>query len=646
MYELATDCLHLTMHFFQPIQQCAQQIYHTALPLSPTSSLLRSNYLRNATGDQISQTNVFLGAPRSWGLLLTTINLGQGRLTCIAAIAQRIIAASEDMVNIYDAVTFTLEQSLHAPQSVTKIQSSRDGSILYLVHSCSVTSWDIQTGGLLNTFIARSEISDIAVSPTGDHIACGSPDGSVTFWNIHTKKKSNLGAGQPLVAIHWLSSVKLMITTQDFAYTAHVTAVEINDSFRPPGPMWGVVILDSEEVLVGTSRRDAKGGQTWCFFRTIAYGRSQLRRAKTIVGSREEAWDKRNERRSRDKDYAEDVTLGPLKYPTRIGDKVACVGQPSGVRVFSIGDDRWTNKPSLLDAAKSVAVSLNRNLVVQTEHSAQIFSIEVLASNETRSDVHPSRIYPLGENHIVCLQQNRHLTILGLETLQELRPGDPTSSPQSRSSLPYQLASTRVSLSRGLVAEYGVSTIVQTWQTNTPLPGWAEAAEEDALLGRSSPEGTQVATVYRPLRGKLRVKDATKGTVLAELPLEDADLGPAAIYDLTFDSETRLYLNIGGPQCHVQVPYDIIASPSGRHPCRIERGEPVPLSEPWRTPPYTLDANCEWVLDQRSRKICWIPPESMRRGDGGYFWAGLSLVMLGDDGAVRKLSFKEPIVEE
>ena len=28
LYDLATDCLRLSMHFFHPIQQCAQQIYH------------------------------------------------------------------------------------------------------------------------------------------------------------------------------------------------------------------------------------------------------------------------------------------------------------------------------------------------------------------------------------------------------------------------------------------------------------------------------------------------------------------------------------------------------------------------------------------------------------------------------------------
>ena len=74
----------------------------------------------------------------------------------------------------------------------------------------------------------------------------------------------------------------------------------------------------------------------------------------------------------------------------------------------------------------------------------------------------------------------------------------------------------------------------------------------------------------------------------------------------------------------------------------ITRGEPVPLLEPRVKPPYSLDANCEWVLDGESGKICWMTPGNLRRGDGGHFWAGLSLVMVGDDGVVRKVTFKEP----
>jgi WD40 repeat protein len=130
-------------------------------------------------------------------------------------LAQRIVAACEDTVNVYDAVTFVLQQSLHAPEAVTKIQGSPDGSTLFFAHSYSVTMWDVQTGGLTHTFTTRSEITDIAVSTTGDHIACGSSDGSVAFWNTHTKEEGKgFGNGQPVVTICWLPSLELAVATQ------------------------------------------------------------------------------------------------------------------------------------------------------------------------------------------------------------------------------------------------------------------------------------------------------------------------------------------------------------------------------------------------------------------------------------------------
>jgi hypothetical protein len=138
------------------------------------------------------------------------------------------------------------------------------------------------------------------------------------------------------------------------------------------------------------------------------------------------------------------------------------------------------------------------------------------------------------------------------------------------------------------------------------------------------------------------VKDAKNGTILANLPLGDDDLMTGKVYDVTFDSATRFHLKIDGPGRPVQIPHDIIPSPAGPYSHAITKGEPIPLSEPRATPSYTLDANCEWVVDAESRKVCWISPGNVRRGNGGHFWAGLSLVMVGDDGVVRKLSFRKP----
>ena len=122
------------MHFFHPIQQCAQQVYHTALPLSPTSSL-QKHYLPKFADDQPSHVIAFIGAPSTWGLLLRTIDIRPMELTSIATSGQWIIAACGDIVKIYDAVTGVLKQSLSPSKPV------KDSSLSRWVHLVLCTSF-------------------------------------------------------------------------------------------------------------------------------------------------------------------------------------------------------------------------------------------------------------------------------------------------------------------------------------------------------------------------------------------------------------------------------------------------------------------------------------------------------------------------
>ena len=628
--DLATDYLRLSMHFFHPIQQCAQQVYHTALPLSPTSSQLHDSCLQSVADDHLSCVTAFSGAPDTWGLLLRTIDVRPRQLTCIATSAQRIIAACEDIVDIYDAVTFVLRQSLRAPEIVTKILGSPDGSTLFFAHSYSVTMWDVQTGGLTHTFTTQSEITDIGISTTGDHIACGSSDGLVAFWNIRTKEAGEgFGGGQPVAVVHWMSPQELVIGTHETVYTRNIATGKTLKCYSIfSGRLWGMVYLPvgEGEFMVGVSQPGKGVNQELCFLKVI----------KKIVGS---PW-KPSLRITKHRQGPQNGRLGLLR-PTLVGGEIACITPPSGVQLLDARSYNWTNNPLLLDAATSVAVSLNRNLVAQTKDSIQIFSLDVLKSGGTRDNVRPSHVYPLGESHIVCLlQPTRHLALLELETLRELGPTNNTSPIQLP--LKNQWPSTHASYSRGFVAELGTSVVLEAWRSGSPLPEWTHAADEDPPLSGLSPRCTRIVTYHGSPRKELRVKDAKDGTILANLLLGLGHFDKEEVYGVTFGSETKFHLKINGPGWHVLVPYDITPTPSGPHSHTITKGILVILSEPRAIPPYTLDANCEWVLDAEARKVCWISPGNVRRGNGGHFWAGLSLVMVGDDGVVRKLSFREP----
>ena len=620
------------MYFFHPIQQCAQQIYHSALPLSPTSSQLRNFCLQSVIENQLSHLTGFLGAPYTWGLLLRTIDVRPRQLTCIATSVQKIIAACEDVVSIYDAATLVLQQSLRAPDNVIKIQACPDGSILFFGHSHTVTMWDVQTGGLIHTFTIQSVINDIAVSMTGDHIACGSSDGSVAFWNVHTKEKGQCSRDdKPVAVVHWLSPLELVVATQGSVYVCHIAAGRTSNSLPTPGPVWGIVsTVDNRELLVGTSQSVTGKGLELCFLEiTLRRYLAGAQKEDLLVHERTHwGWEL-------------PTHLEGLMNPIRVGNNIICIAQPNGVRLFDIRSYSWTNNPPLLDAAMAVAISLNRNIVAQTKDSIQIFSLDALTSDQAHNDTCISHIYPLGEKHIVCLlQSNRHLVLLELDTLRELHPGGDTSSLE-----PFIIsgsASAHASFGHGIVAEFGTSFVMQVWKSGSPLPEWTEATGESAPLYGWSPECTRVITIYNSPQWELHVKAVKDGTIIARLPLEHNNLGIGRVYNITFDSETRFYLQICGPGWHIKVPHDIIATPSGDCSHTIIKGEPVHSSEPQATPPYVLDANCEWVIDAMSRKICWISPGNVRRGRGGHLWAGLSLVMVGDDGIVRKLTFKEP----
>ena len=589
------------MHFFHPIQQCAQQLYHTALPLSPTSSLLRKFCLQNVVDNQLSHVATFSGASSAWGLLLMTVDTRPRRLSCITTSVQGIIAACGDIVNIYDAITFILRQSLHAPEVVTKIRDSPDGSTLFLAHLSSVTMWDVQTGGRIHTFTASSEIRDMAVSTMGDHIACGLSGSTVTSWNIHNKEGKGFKVGQPVVTIFWLSHRVVVVATQGTIHTHDIVIGKTTDKLPIPGRIWGMVYLeDRDEFLVGVSRQISGTWGEECFFVTIKYAqmhRPGLQGRKPLSILRQSP-----------------VKNGYLSSPVVIGGEIVCMIPGGGVQSFNTRSRKWTEMPPFLGAALSVAVSLNRNLVVQTRDLIQIFSADILTSNEAHDDVRSSHVYPLGETYIICvLQPGGHFTLLELETLGEVRPDDNTSP---------------------------LGSLTQSQRLGTLLSELGRAGE-GASLGLLSPMFTWVVTVRGSPRRRLCVGSAAHGTTIADKILMDDESRAWEVYGIAFDSENRFYLKIDGPGRHVQIPCDIVPSPEGRQH-RIIIGDPEPLSQPRETPPYTLDKNCEWILDSKSRKICWISPGHMRRGNGGHFWAGLSLVMVGDDGVVKKLTFKDP----
>ena len=438
------------------------------------------------------------------------------------------------------------------------------------------------------------------------------------FWGIHTREKGkDFGNGQQVVPTCWLSTQVLAVATQWSVYIHNIIVGENSIGLSFCFDIWGMVHSENE-LLVGTLHNLPKRS----FFNRYTHTLQPCEYRGSLVHN------------------------GEVKNPILVGKEIACISPETGV---------WLSNPSytcppcvpknlpLLGAARSLAVSLGRNIVIQTDDSIQIFSSDVLMSGEAyRQPIYPAYIYPLGRKYIICIQPDGCLIVLELETSKELCPDNTPWSPltsiplfgQTLTQSPFACGS----FGNGILAELGISEVMKLWKSGTSI--YERAYRRGGSVTGFSPMCALEVSLLGKENPGLEVKDAKKGYVLGFLPIRDDDpVGIGKGYDLVFETKTRFYLKLDEPEQCTLIPFDIIASYSGRYTHTIIRGKPV--QEPQEIPLYTLDANCEWVIDGKSRKICWIPPGNIRRGDSGHFWAGLSLVMVGDDGIVRKLSFRE-----
>ena len=88
---------------------------------------------------------------------------------------------------------------------------------------------------------------------------------------------------------------------------------------------------------------------------------------------------------------------------------------------------------------------------------------------------------------------------------------------------------------------------------------------------------------------------------------------------------------------HIRTTFDLVSTSDG-YRIRELREESIPPTPQL----YKLDTGLEWVIDSKSRRVCWLPPGYVSGTEGGHFFTGTSIVMVGQDGVVRKLTFREP----
>ena len=154
LLDTAQDCLHFVTGFFEPINVSAAHIYHSALELCPSSSIVRRLYYDQCHG--ITRfPRVVIGTPDSWDPTMS-LSGREGYENCIWSPCGRFIAAqTQTTIEIRNHITLELLAVLQYPKPIhvywSHLAYSPDGRSLACVLPNCLVIWDIQTGGVVQS---------------------------------------------------------------------------------------------------------------------------------------------------------------------------------------------------------------------------------------------------------------------------------------------------------------------------------------------------------------------------------------------------------------------------------------------------------------------------------------------------------------
>ena len=185
--DLVNDCFRFVTGFFEVIKESAPHIYHSALPLSPRTSIVRRLYEQHA--DPLAR--VVHGLPNSWEPSIAATRVSAGIHTAVWSPCSRFIAIGwgrpSTTIEILDAVTLGRLATFDSPRSETRLLVLSQGARWLTWFSANlrrIISWDV---------VAGIDVSDISPEHQGHGLdplsatysTCGTMFG-VVFYNGHT----------------------------------------------------------------------------------------------------------------------------------------------------------------------------------------------------------------------------------------------------------------------------------------------------------------------------------------------------------------------------------------------------------------------------------------------------------------------------
>ena len=185
VWKWADDSQHLILEYFDAICNSPSQLYHSALPFSPSSSWLRKYYSTEFS----HEVKVVRGTRAEWGTCSRTVLLGNFIMALSYWKNTIAVGSGDDDIVVLNATTGSKISVLsgHTDQ-VNCLTFSSDGkSLVSGSHDSTIKLWDMQTGGVVKTFYGHTELVwSVSISVDHIRISSGSDDRTVRLWDIQT----------------------------------------------------------------------------------------------------------------------------------------------------------------------------------------------------------------------------------------------------------------------------------------------------------------------------------------------------------------------------------------------------------------------------------------------------------------------------
>jgi len=198
LLDTARDYLHFATTFFEVIDISATHIYHSALELSPLSSIIRGFYYYQRPHPS---PRVVLGIPDSWDPSTAVSTTHSCYLSSVwSPCGQFVATAAVAAVQIRDAHALEVLSTSQPTKVGTRFRQgltySPDGCSLAGCSDTAIVIWDTQTGGMVKAIECEVPVDGLELvwSSDGTTIGIVSPQG----WETSTMRTYDVASGTNL----------------------------------------------------------------------------------------------------------------------------------------------------------------------------------------------------------------------------------------------------------------------------------------------------------------------------------------------------------------------------------------------------------------------------------------------------------------